>query len=142
MLNRINELSELLSMFSLAIPEGTDTSINVDGAKITLVKNEDGVKISVESIDEKFDDSEIKQRIKEYKEFCDELDDCLFVDSLEEIKEYVDLVEFDKLLNLEVHTEESAKNVEEMINISENIMSAHIESKIEDLTEILNKING
>lgn len=133
------ELTKLINIFSLAIPEGTESSVEVDGRKVHLIKKDGEIKIEVEQSTQSFDDSETKEAIKDYKDCIEELNDSLFIEALEQIKEEIDIKEFDELLKLEHFTEEQSEKVLEMINISSEVISSCIETKIQDLIELHSK---
>ena len=86
-----------------------------------------------------FDDSDIKDLIKEYKENIKNLDDDLFLEVVEDISTKIDLNKFNKLLDLETFTEDEASKVEEMINISVNSISSHLQNKIQEMVKLYEK---
>lgn len=142
-LQEIKALFDLINIFNVAIPDGAEESLEVNGTKIALNKKDGVINISVTSDNEDavkgFDDSCIKEIIKEYKESIEQLDDCLFVDAAEEMSQYFDVKRFDELLNQDTFTEEEAAEVSEMIDQSSQIISNHLEDKINELVEIYNK---
>lgn len=142
-LQEVKALFDLINIFNVAIPDGAEESLEVNGTKIALNKKDGVINISVTSDNEDavkgFDDSCIKEIIKEYKESIEQLDDCLFVDAAEEMSQYFDVKRFDELLNQDTFTEEEAAEVSEMIDQSSQIISNHLEDKINELVEIYNK---
>lgn len=129
-LENIIEVSNLLHELSLKIPEGSEETFDVNGIKFTLKKEEGVIKlISEESYN--FDDSDIKDLIKEYKENIENLDDDLFLEVVEDISTKIDINKFNELLDLETFTEDEASKVEEMINISADVISSHLKNKIQ-----------
>lgn len=107
---------------------------NVNG-KEKLVINGEEIKR-----EESFDDSEIKEEVKNYKDIVEELDDCLFIEICDDIKESIDLVTFDELLKQDSYTEEEAEIVEQMLCFAETAIHEHVSNKIQDLQEILDKV--
>ena len=142
-LQEIKELFDLINIFNVTIPDGAEESLEVNGTKITLNKKDGVINISVisdnEDAFEKFNDSSIKEVIKEYKERIEELDDCLFVEAAEEMGQYFNMKRFDELLNKNYFTEEEAVEVSEMIDQSSQIICNCLEDKINELTNIYNK---
>ncbi len=142
-LQEVKELFDLINIFNVAIPDGAEESLEVNGTKIVLNKKDGVINISVTSDNEDavkgFDDSCIKEIIKEYKERIEELDDCLFVEAAEEMDQYFDVQRFDELLNQDTFTEEEAAEVSEMIGQSSQIICDHLEDKINELVDVYNR---
>lgn len=139
-MNTLSNIYELLGIFN-AIPEGADEKVCIDDLEITLTK-EDGVvnvKIGMNKPGEcnyTFDDSAIREKIANYKESIDALDDNTFLDILDEMREVIDIKEFDDLLSMESFTEENAARVEELIDHSTLIVHKFLQNKIQDLMEL------
>lgn len=139
-MNTLSNIYELLGIFN-AIPEGADEKVCIDDLEITLTK-EDGVvnvKIGMNKLGEcnyTFDDSAIRGKIANYKESIDALDDNTFLDILDEMREVIDIKEFDDLLSMESFTEENAARVEELIDHSTLIVHKFLQNKIQDLMEL------
>lgn len=142
-LQEVKALFDLINMFNVTIPDGAEESLEVNGTKIALNKKDGVINISVTSDNEDavegFDDSCIKEIIKEYKERIEELDDCLFVEAAEEMSKYFDMKRFNELLNQDTFTEEEAAEVSKMINHSTEIICNHLEDKINELVNIYNR---
>ena len=100
----------------------------IDG-KETLKINGEEIKNEVES--------KIQSLIKEYKENIELLDDCTFVEVLDETP--FDLKHFDTLLNKKSLTKEESEYVEEAIKHMNNSIHNKLEKKIKDLTELIKK---
>lgn len=80
----------------------------------------------------------IKDIIANYKENLDSLDDCIFVDVLDELSTYnVNLKQFDELLNKEELTESEATYVEYLIDFTNSLIRQHLINKIQQLSELL-----
>jgi hypothetical protein len=77
--------------------------------------------------------------IKEYKDNIDKLDDCVFVDVLDEVGQVIDLKEFDKLLNKKERTSEESKQVHDQINYVYSVVRKKVKEKIKELSELLDK---
>ena len=142
-LQEVKALFDLINIFNVAIPDGAEESLEVNGTKIALNKKDGVINISVTSDNEDavegFDDSRIKEIIKGYKERIEELDDCLFVEAAEEMDQYFDVQRFDELLNQDTFTEEEAAEVSEMIDQSSQIICDHLEDKINELVDVYNR---
>ena len=85
-------------------------------------------------------DTNIKNIIANYKKNLDLLDDCIFVDVLDELTTYnVDLKKFDELLNKEELTELEEIYVSYLINFTSSLIRQHIVNKVKDLFELIDK---
>ena len=83
-------------------------------------------------------ESNIKEKIANYKRNLDLLDDCIFVDVLDELPTYnIDLKQFDELLNKEELTESEEIYVSYLIDFTNSLIRQHIANKIEDLNELI-----
>ena len=68
----------------------------------------------------------------------DLLDDCIFVDVLDELPTYnIDIKQFDELLNKEELTESEETYVSYLIDFTNSLIRQHITNKIEDLNELI-----
>lgn len=82
----------------------------------------------------------LEQHINEYKQNIDMLDDCIFVDVLDELSSYnIDLKQFDELLNKNNLTDSERIYVEYLIGFTNSLIRQHIINKIEKLIEAYNK---
>ena len=146
-MENIEELKSLFKAFDMIqtlVPEdgkcleknGTVINVTKDGntLKITIVSKEED-----EEEEEKFDDTEIKEAIQEYKDKLNDLDDCLFVSATEDFGKEFEVKRFDELLNKETLTADEAMEVTKMIDRSLDIISDHLRKKIEELVSIYNR---
>lgn len=84
--------------------------------------------------------SEIKKEISDYKKSLDLLDDCIFVDAIDELASYnVNLKQFDELLNKEELTESEEIYVSYLIGFTKSLIRKRIVDKIQEFTEMLDK---
>lgn len=83
-------------------------------------------------------DNNIKNKIANYKKNLDLLDDCIFVDVLDELTYYrIDLKYFDGLLNKEQLTESEETYVSYLIDFTNSLIRQHILDRIQNLNELL-----
>lgn len=83
---------------------------------------------------------DIKDIISNYKRNLDLLDDCIFVNVLDEITTYnVDLKEFDDLLNKEELTESEETYVIYLIGFMNKLIRQHISDKVKELNNLIDK---
>lgn len=126
----------LETLESLNIPDGTVKDLELGKFKVHFEKNGKEITISIVS---EFDDSEVKEDIDMYKKAIKELDDDIFVNSTEELSNTIDLHRFNDLLDLESFTQSEADEVEEMMDISTEIICKHLQSKITELVDLYDK---
>ena len=129
----MKEIDTIIKLLTNLIPGGTKQELEINGVKYKLTKEGNDIKID---IFESFDDSEIKEVVSEYKENIKELDDDLFVEVTEELATKFDLKEFNDLLDLESYNEDQAKEVENMLDVSSDIICQHLQNKIEKLVKL------
>lgn len=136
---------DLLEILKMLIPDGTNQGCSNSNGSIS-VKNENGV-ITIEGhyppenskdeqCEEKYDDTYIKSIVSKYKKCIEKLDDCLFVNALEDIGKVIDVKKFDALLNQTSFTKEEAGMVNYFINQSTQIIQGHLQDKIQELVDI------
>lgn len=140
-----NEL-DLLEILRLLIPENTNQGCSIDDKSIS-VKNQNG-EITIEcsynpeskdTSDKSFDDSEIKEIVAEFKDSIANLDDSIFLKSLERAKAAVNVKRFDELLNLEEYSEAEATEIACLINYFSQIISVTLQEKIQELVDLSEK---
>lgn len=85
-------------------------------------------------------DDNVKNKIANYKKNLDMLDDCIFIDVLDELATYhVNLKQFDELLSKEELSESEEIYVLYLINFTNSLIRQHILNKIKDLNELVDK---
>lgn len=142
-----NEL-DLLKILKLLIPEGTNQGCSDDNKSIS-VKNENG-KITIEcsykeeeekedTLDKSFNDSDIKEIVTEFKDSIENLDDSIFLESLEKAKAAVDVKRFDELLNLKKYSEAEAIEIACLIDYFSQIVYITLQEKIQELVGLSKK---
>ena len=135
----IDGLLEIANILNLSVPNGTKEVLEDNDVKINLEKSDDCLKIEINSIFKAEEFDETKELVEEYKEAIKNLDDDLFLEIVEQLKCKVDLTEFNELLNLEEYNSDEAKEVEEMINISSEIICSTLTKKIQNMVELYEK---
>lgn len=145
-MENIEELKSLFKAFDMIqtlVPED-GKCLEKNGAVINVTKDGNTLKITIvpkeeDEEEEKFDDTEIKEAIQEYKDKLNDLDDCLFVSATEDFGKEFEVKRFDELLNKETLTADEAMEVTKMIDRSLDIISDHLRKKIEELVSIYNR---
>lgn len=108
----------------------------IKSLEYSFIDGKETLKINGEEIKNE-EESKIQSLIKEYKENIELLDDCTFVEVLDETP--FDLKHFDTLLNKKSLTKEESEYVEEAIKHMNNSIHNKLEEKIKDLTELIKK---
>lgn len=108
----------------------------IKSLEYSFIDGKETLKINGEEIKNE-EESKIQSLIKEYKENIELLDDCTFVEVLDETP--LDLKHFDTLLNKKSLTKEESEYVEEAIKHMNNSIHNKLEKKIKDLTELIKK---
>lgn len=104
---------------------------NVNGKENLKVNGED-VLLCVEE----FDDSETIQLIEDYKENIELLDDCVFVDVMEEVSNIFSVSELDKLLKKKSFTKREAEEIKGCIHHINMITREKLARKIAQFEEL------
>lgn len=108
----------------------------IKSLEYSFIDGKETLKINGEEIKNE-EESKIQSLIKEYKENIELLDDCTFVEVLDETP--FDLKHFDTLLNKKSLTKEESEYVKEAIKHMNNSIHNKLEEKIKDLTELIKK---
>lgn len=128
----------LEKFFELVLNNPNDISIeysNIDGKETLIVNGEDLTKEEYDGTE--YDDTDIKNEIELYKEKIKLLDDCTFIQVLDEASNRFDISAFNTLLDKEHFTEEEAVLIEKQLDIIKNIIRDNVMNKIQNLIEVL-----
>ena len=125
----MNESNELFNKILEEIKQELE-----DDSRIEISKDNGYLRLKLVKIS----NTNIKNKIANYKRNLDLLDDCIFVDVLDELPTYnIDLKQFDELLNKEELTEPEEIYVSYLIDFTNSLIRQHIANKIEDLNELI-----
>lgn len=149
-MNLLNELNNLPNLLD-TIPVGFSYELLINNHTIKINRTEDTVNVSIESVEEvenddeedlnEFDDSQIKEQVKTYKEKIELLDDNTFIEVLEKLKEEINIDELDDLLELETFNCEQAERTSELIDKCYNIIKVFIRNKVSTLVQLYDKFD-
>lgn len=106
---------------------------NINGKEKITVNGHDLSK------EEDYDDTEVKRLIKEYKDNINLLDDCTFVEVLDEMEDTINFKNLDTFMNKEHFTEEEAEFVKGQINMINTAIHEKLVNKIQEFNELLGK---
>lgn len=114
---------------------------NSDNIKITYsnINGEEKLSVNDEEIsikEESFNDSEIKERVTNFKHLMDELDSCTLTEACDKISDHICLKDFDDFLNKEHYTEEESNNMNELLDKVSNVIKETINEKINTLENL------
>lgn len=138
-MNDNNYLNGLIETLKMLIPNNSDSYQELGGYRIITSNHDGSINITVEPIEQTFDDTQIKELVSNYKRNIGKLDDCLFLEVLDEIKDHLDIKTFDELINQDSYSEEDAEIVKSMINFTNLVVHEYIVNKLQDLEELLNE---
>ena len=109
---------------------------NINGTEKLIVNGEE---ISEKETPENFDDTETLKRVKRHEEFLNELDDDIFNEGLEVIREKYDLITIDSLLEKDSYNETEAEVINSFIDFAESLYKDIIKNKINNLKNLLDR---
>lgn len=138
-INNFDEVITALKTMNMIMPNGLIEEADINGLKISLVKSNEGVTLKVTYSGDNIDTEDVKEVISDYKEALDELDDNVFIDVVEELSKHVDMKRFNDLLEAKSFTDDEAKEVINMIDLSTKIIQESLQSKIDNLESILDR---
>ena len=138
-INNFDEVITALKTMNMIMPNGLIEEADINGLKISLVKSNEGVTLKVTYSGDNIDTEDVKEVISDYKEALDELDDNVFIDVVEELSKHVDMKRFNDLLEAKSFTDDEAKEVINMIDLSTKIIQDSLQSKIDNLESILDR---
>lgn len=138
-MNDNNYLNGLIETLKMLISNNSDSYQELGGYRIITSNHDGSINITVEPIEQTFDDTQIKELVSNYKRNIGKLDDCLFLEVLDEIKDHLDIKTFDELINQDSYSEEDAEIVKSMINFTNLVVHEYIVNKLQDLEELLNE---
>lgn len=136
MLDEIFQLNAITDLLGALVPEGTHKKVEIDNVEYTI-SNKDN-KINIEVV-EKFNDTDIKEYISQFKENIKLINDCIFLKVTEEFGKSYNTKEFDELLKLDSYTKQDAEKVVKMISKFSDIVNDNLQCEIEKLVELCNK---
>lgn len=111
---------------------------NIDGKESLKINGEDFTDTPKE--EEVYDDTSIKEYISKYKDNIQALDDCTFVEVIEEVEDIIDIKTLDSLLNQDSFTKDDAELIHGQIQIINTVIHEKLVNKIQDLQELLDRL--
>lgn len=111
---------------------------NINGQESLIINGEE--LIAPEEIEETYDDTPIKEYIAKYQDNIRLLDDCTFIEVIEEIEGIMDVQALDELLKQESFTQEEAELIYGQLNFINTVIHEKLVNKVQDLIELLERL--
>lgn len=107
----------------------------------SYVNGEESLKINgKEVIEKKEEDTEFKTFVDKYTEIIEELDDCTFVEVMEQIENDINIKELDDLIHKDNLTNDEKNIVKFHIEYIYKAIKENLENKLEDINNLLKKL--
>ena len=107
----------------------------------SYVNGEESLKINgKEVIEKKEEDTEFKTFVDKYTEIIEELDDCTFVEVMEQIENDINIKELDDLIHKDNLTNDEKNIVKFHIQYIYKAIKENLENKLEDINNLLKKL--
>lgn len=87
-----------------------------------------------------YDDAPIKEYISKYKDNIQLLDDCTFVEVIEQVEDVIDIQVLDELLKQESFTKDEAELIYGQLNFINTVIHEKLENKIQNMIELLDRL--
>lgn len=118
---------------------------NPDNIRVeyTNINGQESLKVNGEELlpeKERYDDTPIKEYISKYKDNIKLLDDCTFLEVIEEAEEVINIQSLDELLKQDSYTQEEAELVYGQLNFINTIIHEKLTNKVQDLIELIERI--
>lgn len=127
----------------LSLLQSNPTTISIhyelNNGEQKLTVNGEQVNLEEEHVKESFDDSHVIELIKNYKENIELLDDCVFIETMDELSEIFNIKELDRALNKEHFTEEEAEELISCIGYINSVIHKKLSDKIQQSIELLER---
>lgn len=132
-------ITDLMDVISSLVPEGTEQCVETQGNKIILTNKDGKVGIDIQTIETKFNDKYVKEEVSEFMSNLKLIDDDMFIDIYEELRNVMDCNKFDSLLELKEYNQEEADLTLDMIAKASSVIKAHLNNKITSLTNLYSR---
>ena len=87
-----------------------------------------------------YDDTAIKKYISNYKDNIQLLDDCTFVEVIEQVEDVIDIQVLDELLKQESFTQDEAELIYGQLNFINTVIHEKLANKVQDMIELLDRL--
>ena len=107
------------------------------------INGQESLKINGEEVintPDEYDDTPIKEYITKFRDNIQLLDDCTFVEVIEQVENVIDIQTLDELLSQESFTQDEAELIYEQLNFINTVIHERLVSKVQDMVELLDRI--
>lgn len=108
---------------------------NINGQESLRINGEEVI-----NTPDEYDDTPIKEYITKFKDNIQLLDDCTFVEVIEQVENVIDIQTLDELLSQESFTQDEAELIYEQLNFINTVIHERLVSKVQDMVELLDRI--
>ena len=108
---------------------------NINGQESLRINGEEVI-----NTPDEYDDTPIKEYITKFKDNIQLLDDCTFVEVIEQVENVIDIQALDELLSQESFTQDEAELIYEQLNFINTVIHERLVSKVQDMVELLDRI--
>lgn len=108
---------------------------NINGQESLRINGEE----VIDTPDE-YDDTPIKEYIAKFKDNIQLLDDCTFVEVIDEIEHTIDIQSLDELISQESFTEDEAELIYGQLSFINTVIHEKLANKVQDMTELLDRL--
>lgn len=136
MINEFQKLTDLTNLFHIIVPDGTEKDVEYGEYIVHVSKHGDELRITMNS---KEDNSGIKEIVEEFKSNIEDLDDDIFLDAFEDMKEVMNVDRFNELLDKDNFTKDEAIEVLGLIDQAKTIICENIETNMSYLEQMYDK---
>lgn len=108
---------------------------NINGQESLRINGEEVI-----NTPDEYDDTPIKEYITKFRDNIQLLDDCTFVEVIEQVENVIDIQTLDELLSQESFTQDEAELIYEQLNFINTVIHERLVSKVQDMVELLDRI--
>ena len=112
---------------------------NVNGQESLRINGEELFDTPDEEV-EIYDDAPIKEYISKYKDNIKLLDDCTFVEVIEQVEDVIDIQVLDELLKQESFTQDEAELIYGQLNFINTVIHEKLANKVQNMIELLDRL--
>lgn len=112
---------------------------NINGQESLRINGEELFDTPDEEV-EIYDDAPIKEYISKYKDNIKLLDDCTFVEVIEQVEDVIDIQVLDELLKQESFTKDEAELIYGQLNFINTVIHEKLENKVQNMIELLDRL--
>lgn len=140
----MNEAETFIDLLSKIVKDGTDETFEIDGAKFRIKKTKDKFEISGEEVktcdESKICEKKFNEKVAKFKNMLESLDDCFFMNVVDEVKDEISTKKLDYLLDTEAWTQDEVKLLDSWIDKIEELVCKKLSERITHYQELFMSI--